>query len=118
MPSLTATQLKDIFKFGLQAIRQTKRAVADTSASSTIWDPESWQDLAITLAASERFKTSTSLQVMCRQMSNAFQEAGTKKNSSTSAASSKRKVDDEEDAPAKKAKRKKVKKSHKHQIEA
>lgn len=66
--TLTAPQAKDLLKHALACARYTKRVVPDHTAVRAAWDPPSWEGLATTLAASERFKASTGLQSMCRQI--------------------------------------------------
>src|ERR1700676_3371591 len=65
---LTAPQMKDLFKLGLAALRQTHRAVSSQDTLRTIWQPSSWDALHRKLASSERFKASTTLQTMCLQI--------------------------------------------------
>ncbi|THG98713.1 hypothetical protein EW026_g3515 [Hermanssonia centrifuga] len=107
--SLTATQVKELLKLALSAIRQTKR-VASQEQLRTIWEPSSWETLSSTLASADRFKSSTALQTMCKQIS----QLVTEEKLSKAKASGKRKVDslegEEEVATSpKKVKRKKTK---------
>lgn len=65
--TLTAAQLKDVFKLVLSAVRRTKRTCSPTELSS-LWDPASWDTLCDKLIASERFQASTGLHASCRQV--------------------------------------------------
>jgi len=108
--NLTAAQLKEVFKLGLVATRQTLRV--DRASAAEVWKPDSWHALAGHLGASGRFKDSPGLQKMCEQIARFSQGVETTKTSAKSAA--KRKVDDlaeadEAVAATKKTKRKKVK---------
>jgi len=119
--TLTVLQMKELFKLGLQAIRQTKRiASSPQPAHTTIWEPSSWDALSARLGASERFKSSPTLRRMCRQMAQTSQATtpSTKPQSSRkddmTAAAAKRKAevvsgDEEEVATSKKITRKKIK---------
>lgn len=65
--TLNATQMKDLFKLALLAIRQTRRIVPQSSNVSAIWEPSTWDKLRQQLAGAEHFKTSTTLHAMCQQ---------------------------------------------------
>lgn len=64
---LTVAQMKDLFKIGLVAVRQTQRATSPNTLQ-TIWPTSTWNALQRKLVASERFKASTALQTMYKQM--------------------------------------------------
>jgi DNA polymerase phi len=66
---MTAAQMKETLKDGLQFCRFTKRFAADSVSLSSIWKPEDWDDLAKQLEASPQFKSSISLAATCRQIS-------------------------------------------------
>jgi DNA polymerase phi len=66
--TLTTSQMKDLFKLSLLAVRQTKRSQPIQNDCSKIWQPTPWDILRNSLAATERFRGSTSLQRMCQQM--------------------------------------------------
>ncbi|PSS32180.1 hypothetical protein PHLCEN_2v2053 [Hermanssonia centrifuga] len=107
--SLTAAQVKELLKLALSAIRQTKR-VASQEQLHTIWEPSSWETLSSALASADRFKSSTALQTMCKQISQLVTEGKLSK----AKAPGKRKVDslegeEEVAASPKKVKRKKTK---------
>jgi DNA polymerase phi len=110
--SLTAVQLKEVFKLALLAVRQTKR-ISPTSTQS-IWQPQSWTALQQALKVS-RFKTSPALQKMCEHIIRTSEVAGGDSSSKSSkSVTSKRKVEevgtDEVASPVtKKSKRKKSK---------
>jgi DNA polymerase phi len=120
---LTAPQMKDLFKVGLAAVRQTKRVASPQDTLGTIWRPSTWDALHKKLESSDRFKASTALQTMCLQMAKASQGTTSRKkpkvinreNGVETAAAVKRKAnvsgDDEDAAATRKAKRKKVKKA-------
>ena len=110
---LTAAQVKDLLKLALAGVRHTKRVTTDdTDVVRATWDPASWDELGATLASAERFKASTGLQALCKQISNLAN-----KEPSESAKNKKRKVDSVEGEEAeptevtKKPKRKKQKAS-------
>jgi DNA polymerase phi len=65
--SLNAAQAKDIFKLASQAVRQSKR-ILTSDHLSTLWMPDSWEELRTQFAASERFKSSTGLLNSCKQI--------------------------------------------------
>ena len=65
--TLTAAQLKDVFKLVLSAVRRTKRTCSPAELSS-LWDPASWDTICDTLIASERFQASAGLHASCRQI--------------------------------------------------
>ncbi|KII88994.1 hypothetical protein PLICRDRAFT_108863 [Plicaturopsis crispa FD-325 SS-3] len=117
--TLTAPQVKELLKFALAAVRQTKRLVASPEELPAIWNPSSWDALRRTLAAHDRFKASTSVQTLCQQIVQALdtsaaakpkkEKADTGKQSSKPAPAGKRKAGDVSgDEATKKTKRKKV----------
>ncbi|OBZ75369.1 DNA polymerase V, partial [Grifola frondosa] len=122
-PTLIPAQVKEVLKLGLVAVRQTKRVSSAGKEVATIWEPSSWETLATKLAGSERFKTSTGLQAMCKQIMNMVREApaansktsGPQEGAKTKNVAAKRKVDtlDEEDGVTepKKPKHKKARKA-------
>ena len=57
--------MKELFKLGILAIRQTNRISPETVGS--IWQPESWTSLQEDLVSS-RFKNSPALHKMCEQI--------------------------------------------------
>ena len=115
--TLTAAQLKDILKLALLAVRQSKRCLSKPDDLSKIWMPATWIVLTSKLAGNDRFKASTSLQAMCRQIAQLVQApaAQSKKNkitaTNTDEVTGKRKAEaiGDDAASTKKAKRKKSK---------
>ncbi|KAH9929645.1 DNA polymerase phi-domain-containing protein [Amylocystis lapponica] len=117
--ALTPAQTKELFKLGLAAIRQTRR-IAPTKLSVT-WDPPTWTAMTSKLAESDRLKSATNLQTMCKQMAQTAgqvipeKDATSRSKSDNDAVTAKRKVDalDDEGEAAlpTKTKRKKVKKN-------
>ncbi|KAG5647160.1 hypothetical protein DXG03_001115 [Asterophora parasitica] len=113
--SLTAAQLKEVFKLALVGTRQTQRVDRDSAAA--VWLPDSWQSLAGRLGVSDRFKSSPGLKKMSEQIVRLLKPAAKaplKADAPAATAKSKRKADDivetEDGAAAtKKAKRKKAK---------
>lgn len=110
---LTAAQVKELLKLALAGVRHTKRVSSENiDTIRSTWDPASWDKLATTLASAERFKASTGLQTMCKQVSQLAS-----KEASEGVKSKKRKVesvDTEEAEPVevtKKPKRRKQKAS-------
>jgi DNA polymerase phi len=75
---LTSSQMKDLFKLGIVAIRHTQRI--DRTMCQQIWQPESWHVLSGRLEAS-RFKSSPALQKMCGQLVSLTQATGSSKSS-------------------------------------
>ncbi|KZV71817.1 hypothetical protein PENSPDRAFT_751491 [Peniophora sp. CONT] len=63
-PTLTAPQLKDVLKLALHAARQTKRS----GSIGDVWKGEVWEKVQTKLVESERFKASTGLHGMVRQL--------------------------------------------------
>ena len=70
--NFTAPQMKELFKFALMAIRQTKQISPETVES--IWQPQSWTSLQENLVSS-RFKDSTALHKMCEQIVHMLQKS-------------------------------------------
>lgn len=109
--SLTHAQVKELLKLGLMSIRQTKKVTPTSEELLSLWDQSLWGALASKLAASDRFKASTGLQAMAKQMVQIAANGDKDRKTST-----KRKLDavdkdtaEATDSPAN-AKRKKVKK--------
>ena len=94
--TLTAAHVKEILKWTLSAVRQTKRIVESPSEVQSVWEPSSWDSLSQTLAESEHLKSSTGLQTLCRQI---IQVANQDTNNK-SKASTKRKADEIEGGDA------------------
>lgn len=65
--SLTVSQVKELLKICLLAVRQTKRYVEDGNDLKAIWDIPALEDLSSKLGSS-RFGTATSLQNLCKQL--------------------------------------------------
>jgi len=63
--SLTSSQMKDLLKLGIIAIRHTQRI--NSSSCQQIWQPDPWRILCERLEAS-RFKSSPALRKMCEQL--------------------------------------------------
>lgn len=63
--NFTASQMKELFKLGIMAIRQTNQISPETVES--IWQPQSWTSLQEELVSS-RFKNSPALHKMCEQI--------------------------------------------------
>lgn len=66
--TMTTSQMKDLLKIGLTAIRHTKRVVTSDDAMDHIWPLQELRSLQVKLRESETFKQSTTLQPMCEQM--------------------------------------------------
>lgn len=66
--AMNTAQMKDILKLGLVAVRQTQRLSLPQQKVQDIWRQKSWTVLRATLVASERFKSSPTLQKMCDQL--------------------------------------------------
>lgn len=110
--TLSAGHVKQVLKLALSAARQTKRIAESPKQLHDTWQPSSWESLSNALAASGRFKTSTGLPVLCKQI---IQVATQDERSDGKVkASTKRKADAVEETedvqPSKKVK-KKVKKA-------
>ncbi|OCH90301.1 hypothetical protein OBBRIDRAFT_887807 [Obba rivulosa] len=112
--TLNTAQIKELLKLGLQAIRQTKRLTPSSDELASVWDPSAWNSLKNKLSASERFKSSTGLHAMSKQMAQAAgQDAETKGKGASATKRKAEEIGEEGEAVAtpSKAKRKKVKKS-------
>lgn len=70
--NFTAVQMKELFKLGIMAVRQTSQISPETIAS--IWQPESWKSLQEDLVSS-RFKNSPALHKMCEQIIRMLQKS-------------------------------------------
>lgn len=107
---LTASQMKDLFKLALLAVRQTKR-ISPTS-TQLIWRSQSWVSLNRNLKNS-RFKASTGLQKMCEQIARTSEVASDTSAKIMKTSGSKRKMEEIATETAtsdvKKSKRKKSK---------
>ena len=103
----TTPQMKEFFKLGLLAIRQTKKVTSTPEKLPTIWQPATWDTLCVQLATS-RFTASAALETMCKKMSSEISVTPTKSN--TAEAAPKRKAE-EAMAPTE-TKRKKAKKDN------
>ncbi|TFK46446.1 hypothetical protein OE88DRAFT_1667862 [Heliocybe sulcata] len=66
--TLSSAQVKDVLKLALTAARQTARVVQPPNSVAKIWEPRSWEDLQEKLKESQRFKSSSGLHAMCKQM--------------------------------------------------
>ncbi|CCM03691.1 uncharacterized protein FIBRA_05836 [Fibroporia radiculosa] len=121
-PSSTHTpaNLKELLKVGLTVVRQAKRVSSSPGELKSIWEPSEWANLAGKLAETDRFRSSTGLQTMCKQIAQmAGGESTSEKKKKGDKASddvtgSKRKAGalvDGEAPVTEKAKRKKVKKA-------
>jgi len=109
--SLTKHQLKNLFKLGLLAIRQTKRIILSSENIRVIWEPTIWVELQQKMVNSERFKASPPLRSMCQQI---VDMAKASSSEAQTGVSTKRKAEDAGGdewgvKASKKAKRKKVK---------
>jgi DNA polymerase phi len=63
--NFTASQMKELFKLAIMAIRQTNQISPESVGS--IWQPQSWTSLQEDLVSS-RFKNSPALHKMCEQI--------------------------------------------------
>lgn len=112
--SLTAPQIKDLLKFCLLAVRQTKRFVKDANDLPLIWDAPELTKLTSKLNGS-RFKTTTSLSGLCKQLHGVIGSNPDSANGEevTEVGNQKKRKAEEtkEDGTVKKARRKKIKKS-------
>ena len=95
--TLQPSHVKEILKVALVAIRQTKRVSQNSKDLSSAWQPSKWADLSNTLAASDRFKASTGLQAMCKQITQLLQDDNSSAKTSEKSkekATTKRKAED------------------------
>ncbi|KAF9009405.1 DNA polymerase phi-domain-containing protein [Cyathus striatus] len=112
--TLSAQQVKDLFKFVLLAVRQTQRALSPTE-STNVWNITSWEGLSNALSESSHLKAATSLQKMCSQVIRLLKSSSNQTNTDdrNSKGNKKRKATETEagdaSAEVKKTKRKKVK---------
>lgn len=110
--SLTAPQVKEVFKSALALVRLTRKIAPGPDELVQTWDRSSWENLTKQLASSESLKTATGLQTLCKQLIQVLDRPLTKTDYANGA--TKRKADEsdhEVDAATKKAKRKKGKKN-------
>lgn len=101
---LSPTQTKDLLKLGLFCIRQTRNA--SESLTIDVWDPAAWKALHDRLSSSDRFKSSSSVLNMCRQVESTATRSKQAIGGKRKAASS----EGLETEPSKKSNRKKQKK--------
>ncbi|KAG2365801.1 hypothetical protein BDR07DRAFT_1398137 [Suillus spraguei] len=101
--SLSAAQIKDLFKLVIFGVRQASKA---DSSNKNVWDSGVWRTLYARLVASKRFSSSTAILKLCSQVESALQaQHGTQHNS----IASKRKAEVEAEGVPSDAKRKKKK---------
>ena len=114
--SLSAAQVKDLLKLSLLAVRQTRRVTDDPNDLRAIWDAASLTSLSTKLASS-RFKSTSSLHGLCKQLHAAIgsnlEALGTHSGErARTGDQKKRKAEDTKDeTEVKKARRKKTKKN-------
>ncbi|KAG2041767.1 DNA polymerase phi-domain-containing protein [Suillus americanus] len=102
--SLSAAQIKDLFKLVMLGVRQTSKV---DSNKQNVWDSGAWRTLHGRLAASKRFGSSTALLKLCSQVESALQAQHGKQHNSIAA---KRKAEEvEAEGVPSDAKRKKKK---------
>ncbi|KAK0503113.1 DNA polymerase phi-domain-containing protein [Armillaria luteobubalina] len=65
--SVNVSQMKDLFKLALLAIRQTSRLPSSPDVGA-IWASSSWAELSGKLPNSAAFKSSTSIRAMCNEV--------------------------------------------------
>lgn len=102
---LSPTQTKDLLKLVLFCIRQTRKTTEPLTIQ--VWDPAAWKTLHGQLSSSNRFKSSSSVLNMCRQVESTAAQC-------KQAVGGKRKAESDEATetdPSKKSNRKKQKKS-------
>lgn len=102
---LSPTQIKDLLKLVLFCIRQTRKTTEPLTIQ--VWDPAAWKTLHGQLSSSNRFKSSSSVLNMCRQVESTAAQC-------KQAVGGKRKAESDEATetdPSKKSNRKKQKKS-------
>jgi DNA polymerase phi len=68
LKSISVSGIKEALKLVVIAARTTKRLVAKRGSFSNIWDPTIWTELHQRLVEQDRFKASTALVGMCRQV--------------------------------------------------
>lgn len=66
--SLNSNRLKEVLKFALQAVRVTKRVAGSDEQLKKAWSPKKLSESAASLEASDRFKASTSLHGLFKQL--------------------------------------------------
>jgi DNA polymerase phi len=112
---VAASQMKELLKLGLLAIRQTKRVISTPERLPAIWQPATWDALGAKLATSDRY-ASVAFQTMCQGIVQASQISvePTKSRAVQGDAVAKRKVEDtgaQQPVVSTKSKRRKVKNS-------
>lgn len=74
---LSTSQMKELFKLGLLAERQTSVNVPD--GAEGIWLPETWTTLQSKISAAPRYKSSPALATMCGRMAKVTKKAAPKR---------------------------------------
>ncbi|KAI0086629.1 DNA polymerase phi-domain-containing protein [Irpex rosettiformis] len=110
--TLSAGHVKQVLKLALSAARQSKKFAQPPKELHDAWQPSSWETLGATLAASDRFKSSTGLPVLCKQIAHLTGQDG--ESSGKAKGAKKRKADaveGTEDVESPKKAKRKVKKT-------
>jgi hypothetical protein len=68
LKSISVSGIKEALKLALVAARTTKSLVAKRGSFSNIWDLTIWAELHQRILTQDRFKASTALLGMCRQV--------------------------------------------------
>ncbi|KAG6331293.1 hypothetical protein ID866_7798 [Astraeus odoratus] len=89
-----ASQLKDLMKIIVICIRQVQKE-SQLSGRPAVWDPAAWNALHVNLSSSERFRTSSPLLSICRQVESLAAQLQAQSRSSEGG---KRKADEVEEA--------------------
>ncbi|KAJ6630633.1 DNA polymerase phi-domain-containing protein [Mycena sp. CBHHK59/15] len=76
--TLTAPQMKDLFKLASLGVRQTLW-ITSSQDTQTIWDPEAWKVVGQKLEISERFKGSVALHKTCQKLVSSQMQPATKR---------------------------------------
>ncbi len=74
---LSTPQMKELFKLGLLAERQTSINVPD--GVEAIWLPETWTALQSKISAAPRYKSSPALATLCGRMAKVTKKVTTKR---------------------------------------
>jgi DNA polymerase phi len=91
--TLTTSQVKDLLKLSLLAVRQTRRSISQNDCSF-IWQLGPWNTLCENLASAKCFKGSTVLQSLCQQIIQAMEDHDLNEARPSSMARKRKKVED------------------------
>jgi DNA polymerase phi len=108
--TLSAAHVKQVLKLALSAARQTRRLLASSQPSPSqtelraIWEPDSWDALGTVLEGSDRFKASTGLRALCKQIARVCSDQMDESSAAKKGKKYKKQPEDNEESKSKKRK--------------